>query len=122
MALPLPERLTGAAHELSSVIDSTPRDAEVTLSRIHAACLVLLLKEAVASAEKTRASIDAFLTSEAQRIDANCEALLAIGDPSNEPAYLRLRTQASIGRTWAAQVARGDDLLPPGLSGERRRR
>ena len=37
-----------AARELASCIDSPPRADEVALSRIHAGCLVLMLREAAA--------------------------------------------------------------------------
>lgn len=54
-----------------------------------------------------RASIVAFLTSEARRFDA--ESKEASRDRGN--ASERLRAQASLLRTLAAQIARGDDRL-----------
>jgi hypothetical protein len=66
MPLPLSERLTGAAFNLASAVDSTPRDAEVCLSRIHAGCLVLMLHEAATSiADRDKEIAD--LRAEAQR-------------------------------------------------------
>lgn len=70
---------------------------------------------------KDRASIVAFLTAETKRID---DAAERVDDEDHGVTGKRLRAQASIGRTWTAQIERGDDrngadtaLVKPAITG-----
>jgi hypothetical protein len=58
------------------------------------------------SAIADRASIVAFLAAETKRID---DAAERVDDEDHGVTRKRLRAQASIGRTWTAQIERGDD-------------
>jgi hypothetical protein len=124
MSLPLPERLTDAADRLSIVIGSTPPRAEVRLSRLDALCHVRMHYEASAAismlrterdspaeaCKQARASIVRFLEAEAVKFS---QAADYAGDEDPE-CRDRLDCKASILRTMAAYVSRGDDLnVPP---------
>ena len=94
------ERLSKSRASHKAIIaerDATIEDRDITITAI---CSEL------AEARKDRVSIVAFLSAEAKRID---DAAERVDDEDHGVTGKRLRAQASIGRTWTAQIERGDD-------------
>lgn len=82
------------------------RDATISVLRETIAALSEREATITELRAKDRASIVAFLAAEAKRID---DAAERVDDEDHGVTEKRLRAQASIGRTWTAQIERGDD-------------
>ena len=82
------------------------RDATISVLRETIAALSEREVTITELRAKDRASIVAFLAAEAKRID---DAAERVDDEDHGVTEKRLRAQASIGRTWTAQIERGDD-------------
>jgi hypothetical protein len=97
--LPLSERLMDAARNLAGAIESTPPGATVELSKVHAECLVLMLREAVG---RHTAAV-AFLEGEVARFSE-------VADNCREQQPAEARILGTVARAMKAAAVRVRDL------------
>ena len=97
-----------AAEGEAELLRAALAKCDATISVLRETIAALSEREATITElrAKDRASIVAFLAAEAKRID---DAAERVDDEDHGVTGKRLRAQASIGRTWTAQIERGDD-------------